>query len=104
MQDEARGTDCGHSSCSQNYIDTGDSECVAEAMDVTLRIRIYDPIAFAFEARREAVKRGIDAAEAEQTYRDSNLEACALMLFDSRETVPNGCHVEDSTVTDLAVP
>lgn len=95
---------CGHSMCCQNHIDTGEEHCVAAAVELTINIRIYDPIAFAHEARRHAIKAGIDSAEAEQTYTDADLAACARVLFDSRETVPNGCDVEDSTAVELDVP
>jgi len=90
---------CGHSACRQNWIDTGESECVQPQVDVTLHLRVYDPYKFAAAAVAQAIKDGVDPEEAASTYTEDNLTGCARMIFDPGQSPP-GCQIEDSSAIE----
>ena len=98
----ASGPSCGHSACSQNYIETGEEECIRyekRSVSVTLYLTVDDAEAFAQAAVARAIEEGVDADDAASTYTADALTDCARMLFDPGISPP-GCEILDSSAED----
>lgn len=51
----SKGPSCGHSACSQNYIDTGETSCVTETCIAVTRLRHGTPGGARYRIRGELV-------------------------------------------------